>query len=117
MKRILTTAKPLLGKLVKWAVWIFLILLFAVIIMYIAGSYQRVSDDYQLALVRASLILSLMVIISSIYGLILDLFYAVKKKRIMYLIGILGYILIIAFGTIIALAAAFIIGAVGGNLG
>ena len=129
MKRNLTTvqalsqnrawqsAKPLLGKLIKWTVWAVLALTLTVVILYIAGSFRKVSDDSQLLLVRISLVLSLLLIISSIYGFILNMYYAVRRRKIAYIIGGAGYILIIVMGAAIALGAAFIIGAVGGNLG
>ena len=110
------TAKPLLGKLVKWTAWAVLALILTVAVLYTVGSYRKASDDSQLALVRISLVLSLLLIISSIYGIILDLFYAVRRRRLRYLTGVLGYILVAAFGALIALGSAFIIGAVGGNL-
>ena len=128
MKRNLTTVKktsqskaraavkPLLGKLIKWTTWTLLVLNLLVVILYIAGSYQRASDTAQLALVRICLILSLLLIISSIYGLILDLYYIVRRHEAVYLLGIAGYIMIIVLGALLALGAAFIIGAAGGNL-
>ena len=109
------TAKPLLGKLVKWTVWIVLAINIAVVILYIAGSYRKASDDSQLTLVRICLALSMLMIISSLYGFVLDSFYAVRRRQFRYLAGIVVYILIIALGIILALAAAFIIGAVKGN--
>ena len=108
--------KPLLGKLVKWTVWTVLGINAAVLVLYVIGSYQKASDDAQLALVRICLILSLLLIISSVYGLVLDVYYIIRRHQPFYLLGIIGYILLIALGAILALAAAFIIGAVGGNL-
>ncbi|MCL1813860.1 MAG: hypothetical protein FWG29_10125 [Treponema sp.] len=110
------TAKPLLGKLVKWTVWTILILNLSVVILYIAGSYQKASDAAQLTLVRICLILSLLLIISSVYGFFMDIYYLIRRHQAVYLVGIVGYIVIIAIGAILALGAAFIIGAAGGNL-
>ena len=109
-------AKPLLGKLIKWTTWAIFILNLITVILYIAGSYQKISDDTLLTLVRICLILSLLLIISSVYGIILDLFYIVRKRQPVLLFGIAGYIMIIALGTLLALGAAFIVGATGGNL-
>ena len=110
------TAKPLLGKLIKWTVWTVLALTIAVVILYGAGSYRRASADSIFALVRLALVLSLLLIISSVYGLILDVFYVIRKRKAAYLAGIAGYLVLIALGAVIALGAAFVIGAVGGNL-
>ena len=110
------TAKPLLAKLVKWTVWFILALDILAAVLYIIGSYQKAPDESQITLVRTCLILSMLMIISSVYGIILDLFYLITKRKPAYLAGILGYILIIALGAVLALGAAFIIGAVKGNL-
>ena len=128
MKRNLTTgtrlsrsktrlaAQPLLGKLIKWTVRVILAITVTMHIFYISGSYRKVSDDSQLALLRFCLTFSLLLIISSIYGLVLDLYYAVRKRQAAYLAGVLGYLLLIVLGLILSLGAAFVIGAVGGNL-
>ena len=128
MKRNLTTAKnrprskrgdttkPLLGKLIKWTVLAIVALNITVIILYIASSIRKSPDDFLLSLVRMCLVLSLLMIISSIYGFLLNVFYSIRKRHISYLGGGAGYILIIVFGIILAIAAAFIIGAVEGNL-
>ena len=107
--------KPLLGKLIKWTTWTILAINLVVVILYIAGSYQKASDESQLALVSMCLVLSLLLIISSCYGIILDIFYTVSRRQISCLIGVAGYSMITALGAIFALAAAFVIGAVGGN--
>ena len=110
------TAKPLLGKLIKWTTWAVLAIDVAIIILYAIGSYRKAPGTIQLFLVRACLILSLLLIISSVYGLILDLYYAIRRKQAMYLAGAAGYIILIALGIALALFSAFIIGAVDGNL-
>ena len=111
------TAKPFLGRLIKWTVWAVLAFDLLIVILYIIGSYQKASDDTQLTLVRICLVLSLLLIISSLYGIFLNLFYVFSKRKIFYLSGVAGYILIIVLGAALALISAFIIGAVGGNLG
>jgi hypothetical protein len=123
MKRNLTTAislrlgyaRSLLGKLVKWTVRAILVLTLVIVVLYILGSYRGVDDNSQLTLVRFGLIVSLLLVISSIYGFLLDLFYTIHRKKAAYLIGALGYVVIIVLGALIALSMAFIIGAAGGN--
>lgn len=109
-------ARPLLGILVRWTVWTILALNLVTVLLYVIGSYQRAPDSYQLALVRVCLVLSLLMIISSFYGIILDIYYMLRRRRKAYLFGILGYVMVIALGAALALGAAFILGAVGGNL-
>jgi hypothetical protein len=109
------TSKPLLGELVKWTARAVLILTLLVVFLYGAGSYRRASDHTQLSLVRLTLILSLLLVISSIYGLLINLFYAIRRQRAAFLAGVFGYIILIILGAVIAFGAAFIIGAVRGN--
>ncbi|MDR2072780.1 MAG: hypothetical protein LBP60_05040 [Spirochaetaceae bacterium] len=108
--------RSLLGKLIKWTVWAIMILDFAGLIWYVLGSYGPRDDLSQLFTLRFCLIVSLLLVISAFYGLILDLFYALNRKKIAFLIGGFGYLLIIALGLCFFLAAAFIIGAAGGNM-
>jgi hypothetical protein len=126
MKRNLTTAaprrragrawslaEPLLGRLIKYTVWAIGAAALAAAACYAAGSYRKTGG--QLLLVRFSLILSLLLIISSFYGLVLDIVYAVKRKKAAYLLGGLGYTALMALGALLLLGAAFVTGAVGGN--
>jgi len=125
MKRNLTTAhlpdgkarpaRPLLGKLLKWTVLAVLALTITSIALYAAGSYRKASDGFQLAILRFCLVFSTLLVISSVYGIILNLYYAVRKRQAAYLAGVLGYTLAAALGGGAALGAGFIIGAVGGN--
>ena len=125
MKRNLTTAKnitnnnrakPLLSILVKWTVWANLSFDLITVVIYVVGSYRKASDGVQITLVRICLMASVLLIISSLYGLILDLYYMIRRHRPAYLRGIAGYLLTLTLGTLLALGAAFIISAVGGNL-
>ncbi|MDR0447611.1 MAG: hypothetical protein LBH07_02975 [Treponema sp.] len=101
--------------MVKWTARAVLILTLLVVFLYGAGSYRRASDHTQLSLVRLTLILSLLLVISSIYGLLINLFYAIRRQRAAFLAGVFGYIILIILGAVIAFGAAFIIGAVRGN--
>ncbi|MDR2661895.1 MAG: hypothetical protein LBC31_02735 [Treponema sp.] len=108
-------AEPLLGKLIKYTVWVIGLAALGLAACYAAGSYRKTGGGAQLLLVRFSLVLSLLLIISSFYGLVLDVIYAVKRKRAAYLLGVLGYASLMALGALLLLGASFIIGAVGGN--
>jgi hypothetical protein len=109
-------ASSFLNKLIKWTARALLALDIIIIILYIAGSYKKSSNETQLLLVRICLIVSLLMFISSLYGIFLNLYYLAKEHRLAHLAGIAGYSLIIALGAMLALGAAFIIGAAGGNL-
>ncbi|MDR2553454.1 MAG: hypothetical protein LBD31_09880 [Treponema sp.] len=82
---------------------------------YAAGSYRKADDASQLFLLRLSLALSLLLGIAAFYGLVLDLYYTIRRRRAAYLWGVLGYILIICSAALVLLGSAFIIGAAGGN--
>ena len=133
MKRNLTTAKnitnnnsktgteqqkdkPLLSLLVKWTVWGILAFNLINVVLYILGSYRKTPDEVQLTLVRICLMLSVLMIISSLYGIILDLYYMFTRRRPAYLGGIAGYFITIVLGALLVFGTAFIISAVGGNL-
>ncbi|MDR2211119.1 MAG: hypothetical protein LBO65_06600 [Spirochaetaceae bacterium] len=109
-------ARTLLGRLIKWTVWAVMALDLGGALWYVIGSYRKRGDASQLLVVRFCLIVSLLLVISALYGLILDLFYMVRQRRAAFLIGVFGYMLIMALGSCLFLAAAFIIGAAGGNL-
>ena len=106
--------KTLLGSLVKWAVWIILALTVTVHIVYMSGTYRNASDESQLALVNICLVLSLLLIISSFYGLILELYYAIRKRNAAYLAVAMGYSILIVLGTLALFGAMFVLGAVRG---
>lgn len=109
-------ARPLLGKLIKWTVWAIMIMDTGGVVWYVFGSYGQRNDLSQLFILRFCLIVSLLLVISAFYGLVLDLFYAFSRKKTAFLIGMFGYMLIIILGSCLFLAAAFIIGAAGGNM-
>jgi uncharacterized membrane protein (UPF0182 family) len=108
-------SRPLLGKLVKWTVMALLFLTLSTVIFYIIGSYRNASDESQLILIRFSLTVSILLVISAVYGFILDLYYTLRKKNPAFLAYALGYILIMALGAAVVLGASFIISVAGGN--
>ena len=126
MKHILTTvvrllhaevwvSRPVLCKLLKWTVVVILVLTIGVVALYVSASNRNASDDSLIRIIQLCLILSLLLVISSIYGIILDLIYCIKSRQLVYLAGIIGYILLMIVGIILVLGSAFIIVAVGGN--
>jgi hypothetical protein len=107
--------RPLLGKLVTWTVLALLFLVLTAVVFYIIGSYRKVSDASQLALIRFCLGVSLLLIIFSVYGFVLELYYVLREKKPVYLAFALGYVLIMALGAATVFGAAFIINAVKGG--
>lgn len=104
-----------MGGLIKRTVFVILVLTGGVVLGYTAGSYRKVEDSSQLFLLRLSLSLSLLLGIGAFYGLVLDIYYTIRRRRAVYLLGVLGYALIIGMAALVLLGSAFIIGAVGGN--
>ena len=121
MKRNLTTARvppcktPLLVRLVKWTAWAVLALDAATALLYAAASYRGAEDQSLLGLARFCLLVSLLLVSAAFYGIVLDLFYAIRMKRAAFLAGVLGYLVIAALGVVTALASAFIAASAGGN--
>ena len=111
-KKTVNIEKPLLGRLIKWTVWIILVITLVLHIVYITGSYRNASDDSQLALVHHCLVFSLLLIISSFYGLILVLYYTARKRNLAYITAALGYAVLIILGALALFGAMFVIGAV-----
>ena len=109
-------SQPLLCKLLKWTVLVILVLTLLVVVLYVVASQRNVSDDQLLALIHLCLVLSLLLVISSVYGVILDLFIFLRRRRPGYLIGVLLYAIIIILAALLALGAAFILNAAGGNI-
>jgi hypothetical protein len=116
MKENLTTAKPVLALLVKWTVGVILFVTVVIIILYCVGSYSHAADSAQLGMVKSLLFVGVLLGVSSFYGLILDLWYALRRKNPAYVAGIIGYALLLIFGTLSAMGAAFILSAVEGTI-
>ena len=77
---------------------------------------QKTPYSSQLTLLRFCQGISLLLAIVSFYGLVFGLYYTVKERHLLYLPGMVGYILLIAVGLLAAFGAAFVIGAAGGNI-
>jgi hypothetical protein len=116
MKENLTTAKPVLALLVKGTVGVILSVTIVVIVLYCVGSYSHAADSAQMGMVRALLFMGVLLGVSSFYGVILDIWYALRRKNPAYFAGVAAYALLLIFGTISAMGAAFILSAVGGNI-
>jgi hypothetical protein len=112
MRRNLTTAAPLLGKLVKGTALFILLLMIVSAVLYGTVLYRHNALP---AFLRAQFVFAVLLGVVSVYGIVLDLWYSLKYQKPAYFVGILGYILLLIFGGLAAMAAAFILSAAGGN--
>ncbi|MFP3041768.1 hypothetical protein LQZ19_08085 [Treponema primitia] len=107
--------KPFIAILVKRAVLFFFFLSLLVVYLYGIGTAQEFMDRTQLLLLRLSVILGLSLAVSSIYGIILNVWIIVHDRRYHFLGGAGFYIALGILGIAIATLAAFIMVAAGGN--
>jgi hypothetical protein len=116
MKENLTTVKPVLALLVKGTVGVILSVTIVVIVVYCVGSYSYAEESAQLGMVKALLFMGALLGVSSFYGVVLDIWYAIRRKTPAYFAGAAGYVLLLILGILSAMGAAFILSAVGGNV-
>jgi hypothetical protein len=102
--------------LVNRTVLFFLVLCLLSLFLYAIGTVQGFMDDTQLFLLRLGVGLSGLLALSSLYGMILDLylFFRQKKRRFILAAGLYAFLGI--FGGVIAASALFIISAAEGNI-
>jgi hypothetical protein len=73
-------------------------------------------DDTQLFLLRIGVGMSILLVLSSLYGLVLDLVLFFRGKRLRFVFGAGVYAFLGVLGGVIAASASFIISASGGNI-
>jgi hypothetical protein len=84
--------------------------------LYIIGTIQGFMDDTQLFLLRLGVGMSILLVLSSLCGLVLDLALFFRGKRLRFICGAGVYALLGVLGGVIAASASFIISASGGNI-
>lgn len=109
-------SKPLLAALVKWTVWILLIINFLLFVMYSIGSYHANSDSFLLGVIRFGFFISAVLVFFSVYGIVIGSVYAIREKKPPRLKGLSGYILSLIFGALMAFGTSLILNVTGGNL-
>jgi hypothetical protein len=102
--------------LVNRTVLFFLVMCLISLFLYVIGTVQGFMDDTQLFLLRLGLGMSILLSLSSLYGLVLDLVLFFREKKARFICGAGIYAFLVFFGGIIAASAGFIIGASGGNI-
>lgn len=100
--------KPLLVLLVKSAVFLLFILTFVTAALYGFGSAQNYLDSTQILLLRILSITSLLLVIGSAYGIILDVGMLWKKREERYIFGLLVYVFLGILGLGITILSSFI---------
>jgi hypothetical protein len=84
--------------------------------LYIIGTVQGFMDETQLFLLRLGVVLSILLVLSAIYGFALDLALFFRSKKIRFICGAFLYAFLVFFGIVIAVLAGFIISASSGNI-
>ena len=107
--------KPLIILLVKRAVLFLFGLCLLSVFLYGVGTVQEFLDTTQVALLRASSGLGLLLGIGAAYGIFLDIGAASLLKAPRYLFGAGAYLFLSLFGLALAGAASFILVAIAGN--
>jgi hypothetical protein len=107
--------KPIIIILVKRAVLFFFFLCVLVAYLYGLGTAQEFMDRTQLLLLRLSVILGLSLAAGSLYGIILNVWLIVHKRKYRFLGDIGLYLVLGILGVALATLAAFIMVAAGGN--
>ncbi|GHV77387.1 hypothetical protein AGMMS49942_22080 [Spirochaetia bacterium] len=107
--------KPVLVILVWRAALFFFFLSVVAVYLYGIGTAQEFMDRTQLLLLRVSLILGLSLGLSSLYGLGMGVWLIIRRRKHRFPGSIGLYIVLGLFGAAIAVLAAFIMAAAGGN--
>jgi hypothetical protein len=107
--------KPFIAILVKRTAFFFFSLSALTVFLYAIGTAQEFMDSTQLLLLRMSVVLGLCLAMDSIYGLVLNLWFFIKKRKIKLFGNSVFYIITGTLGAALAAAAAFIVVAAGGN--
>jgi hypothetical protein len=108
--------KPLIALLVKRTVLFFFFASILLILLYVVGTIQDFMESTQIILLRLLAIMSIFLSIAALYGGLLDIGYFIIKHRRQSLLGILSYVLLIAFGVSISVITSFMLVLAGGNI-
>jgi hypothetical protein len=89
---------------------------FLAVFLYIAGTWQGITDRTQLLAIRAGIIAGLFLAGFSLYGIAARLWFLIRRRSPAYLAGMVVCLVSAAFGAAIAAAGTLIATAVGGNV-
>ncbi|MDR3131113.1 MAG: hypothetical protein LBU18_06155 [Treponema sp.] len=85
--------------------------------LYCAGVRLRFIDANQIMLLRICALSALILLALSMYGIVLNLWFLVRRGKRLYIPGAAAYFLAAVFGGLTASAAVFILALAGGNKG
>jgi hypothetical protein len=89
---------------------------FLAVFLYIAGTWQGVTDRTQFLAIRAAFIAGFFLAGFSLYGIAARLWFLVRRRSPVYLGGLAGCLVSAAFGAAVAAAGTLILTAAGGNV-
>jgi hypothetical protein len=107
--------KPIIAIMVKRATLFFFFLSVVAAYLYGIGTAQEFMDRTQLMLLRLSVVLGLCLAVGSAYGIVLNVWFGFHRKKYRVLGSSGLYLFLGIFGSAMAILAAFIIVAAGGN--
>jgi hypothetical protein len=88
---------------------------FLAVFLYIAGTWQGITDRTQLLAIRCGLIAGLFLAGFSLYGITARLWFLIRRRSPAYLGGLAVCLVAAAFGSAVAVAGTLIVTVVGGN--
>lgn len=106
---------PVLVDMIQRGVLFLLILLGLTVFLYGLGTVQDFMDATQLLLLHITVVLGLSLGISSLYGIALNIYVAIRRKRFRFLRSLIFYMAAAFSGMVLALAAVFILTLAAGN--
>jgi hypothetical protein len=107
--------KAVIAILIKRAILFFFFLCALTVFLYGVGTAQEFMDRTQLLLLRLSIVFGLSLAVGSAYGIALNCWFAFHDRNYRFFTGAGLYLLLGLFGAAIAILAAFITVAAGGN--
>ena len=94
-------SKPVLYRLVMRTVLFFVLFLLSLLVFYAIGNYQNFLDENQYIILSAASLAAIMLLIFSVWGFAVSLFYALKKdtsRRALYIVSSVFMLFTAAFG-------------------
>jgi hypothetical protein len=101
---------------VSRTVLFFLVMCLISLFLYIIGTIQGFMDDTQFFLLRLGIGMGILLVLSSLYGMVLDLVLFFRGRKLRFICGAGVYALLGVLGGVVAASAGFIISASGGNI-
>ena len=94
----------------------FFLVCFLAVFLYIIGTVQGFMDDTQFILLELIVIMGILLTASSLFGMILELIFFIRNKKLYYLVGIFLHSFLWILGGSIAITASFFIITSKGNV-